>query len=157
MKKFIFIITATIIIAGCTGKSSREASHPLIGMWQYCQPMATEDESIMYTHRPIYKIIGEDDSYFVSAGSMTQVEGMQLQEIRAIITQRGRYEIINDSVYHELIDIHNHKPLCNTVSVINYKFADEDKEYLHINFKNNETGVSVSEVWRRVKFVENYK
>lgn len=162
MKKLMFIFAAAIICIGCassrTSKNEKVAEHPLVGMWQYCQPIATEVEGVVkYTHRPIYKIINNDNTYFVSAGSMKPVEGTSMQEVRAIITQRGRYEIVNDNTYNELIDIHNRKQFIGTKSIMTYKFEDENMEYLHVDFVNNETGVAVSEVWRRVVFVNNFK
>lgn len=163
MKKLVLIFAVALLCVGCASsranKNEKAVEHPLVGMWQYCQPIATETEEgvVRYTHRPIYKIINNDNTYFVSAGSMRHVEGTTMQEVRAIITQRGRFEIVNDSTYNELIDLHNRKQFIGTTSVMKYRFEDENREYLHIDFVNTETGIAVSEVWRRVVFVNNFK
>ena len=156
MKKFFYFVAAFISLAfvsSCCCNSKTE--HPLVGMWQYCQPIATAEDGaeVQYTHRPIYKVIAADGSYFVSVGRMTPVENTALQEVKTYLTQTGRYEIESDSVYYEYINLHNHAPYQNTTSVIKYKFADENNEYLYITFENNESGVGVDEVWRRVEFL----
>ncbi len=158
MKRMMFIIAVTIICIGCSSTRSNQkynkAKHPLIGMWQYCQPIG-DDEAVILTHRPIYKIINSDNSYFVSAGSMVPVEGTEMQEVRAVLTQNGKYEIVNDSVYKENIAEHVNKSLINTTSIMQYKFTDESKEYIKVDFVNTETGISVQEIWRRVVFDSN--
>lgn len=155
MKKLMFIIALTIICIGCTStrtsKKCTKECHPLIDMWQYCQPIGDE-ENITLTHRPIYKIINTDNSYFVSAGSMVPVKGTELQEVKAILTQYGKYEIVSDSMYKENIEKHVNKSLVNTTSIMRYKFTDEAKEYMEVDFVNTQTGISVHEIWRRVVF-----
>lgn len=157
MKKLMLIIVAATLCIGCAStranKQIKEV-HPLVGMWQYCQPAVMEDGSEVYTHRPIYKTIATDNSYFVSAGSMEPVSGTDKQEVRSILTQYGKYEIVNDSVYREYVGKHVNTKFNETTSIMRYKFIDEAKEYMKIDFVNTETGIAVSEIWRRVMFVE---
>ena len=158
MKKLFYAIAAFIslgFVTACCDVDVVRNGEPLEGMWQYCQPIVSADGDVSYTHRPIYKVIDSRGAYYVCVGRMTAVENAEnnMQEVRTFLTQKGRYEIESDSVYYEYIELHNHKPFENTTSVMNYKFDDENKEYMHVTFVNNETGISVSEVWRRVEFV----
>lgn len=159
MKKLFYAIAAFIslgFVSACCDVSCVRTGEPLEGIWQYCQPyLANPDGEVTYTHRPIYKIIDSKGKYYVCVGRMTPVENADndIQEVKTYLTQTGRYEIESDSVYYEYIEQHNHKPFENTTSVMNYKFDNENKEYMHVTFVNNETGISVSEVWRRVEFI----
>jgi hypothetical protein len=71
----------------------------------------------------------------------------------AFITQQGEIEMREDNTYLEYINNHYlDKSLNNTISNLRYRFSEENKNILYVEYNLNGTDDDgwVSEIWLRV-------
>ncbi len=153
MKKLTTSIVVITLYAMCAySQDKTEAQHPLVGIWQMFIPVKADDGNRIIM-QPIFKIIKNDGTYTVMAGEVvsTRINGNNVPNLPFVITQEGRYEIKNDSTYHEQIDKHYSNPLMeHTTSIINFSFGDTAKQFIHINVTSPATNFKGSEIWHRV-------
>lgn len=66
------------------------------------------------------------------------------------MTQIGTYKIMNDSIYKETITNHFIRSQEGTTVPIKYRFADDGKEVLILEFENGAGKSVFSEMWLRI-------
>lgn len=154
MKKLLFSLAFLIFCLGsvCAKKKSPK-KNPFVGMWQMCYVINAGTDSMEVISTPIFKIYDKDGTYTAIYGyNRRATHDKRLLDTKAAISQLGRYEVKNDSVYHEQIDKHFMAPeMEKSTTILNYKFADEEKNFLILWFKNSVSGVKVNEMWRRLQ------
>ena len=138
MRRVLLVLTALLIGFGSVSAKKRKAvKSDLVGVWQQAGTMDGKLQA-----RPILKIIDADGTFstmFVYSGNSS-----------GRMTQLGTYKIMNDSIYKETITNHFIRSQEGTTVPIKYRFADDAKEVLILEFENG-VGKSVfSEMWLRI-------
>lgn len=142
-----------------------QSNHPLVGMWQQTNIVKLNDGREFLNRIPMYKLISPDGTY---TGIMDYVitvpedvnlpSNMPMQTHCTVVAQKGTYEIENDSVYHEFITEHYlNKALVVTTSKLKYKFCDDAKNLLRIEYYNESLEQWIPEMWTRVVPPQNNK
>lgn len=145
MKKLFFVSIALILGIGTLNAKKKKENNPLVGVWQLCTQTSNRVIGV-----PIFKIVNADGTYMAITGG-NRIVGAYTIETQTAISQQGRYEIKNDSIYHEQIDKHYlSRDMENTTTVLKYSFSDSKKNILLQEFTNEITGIKVKELWRRV-------
>ena len=161
MKKFMFLLTAILFLGVITGKAQETKTGPdvgpLVGMWQYVEEVTTTDGGKAYIGKQIFKTITEENTYFVILGVNIPIKEANWEESKtstlAFITQQGEIEMKEDNTYLEYINNHYlDKSLNNTISNLRYRFSEENKNILYVeyNLSGTESDGWVSEIWLRV-------
>lgn len=114
---------------------------PIIGTWQWQAVVTDKNGEERLKSHPVIKTINADGTYSTMIYYSNTTNGA--------ISQVGKWEIINDSTYHEKIDKHINDKLDSSVSIINYSFTDEDKEVMRIEYTNSKLTNKASEVWQK--------
>lgn len=144
----IFVLSAITLNA----QNGADEKNPFVGIWQFCYVADSGSVEKNVVLLPIFKIVREDGTYTAIFGQICSTGGEKSRLHTPVsISQQGRYEIKNDSIYHEQIDRHYMSPAMEkTTTVLKYKFVGDRNEYLLQQFTNTITGVKVDEMWRRV-------
>ena len=161
MKKFMFLFAVVLFLGVKTGYSQEKLCDPriapLVGMWQYVEEVTTADGEKAYIGKQIFKTITEEKTYFVILGVNIPVKESNWEESKtstlAFITQQGEIEMREDNTYLEYINNHYlDKSLNNTISNLRYRFSEENKNILYVEYNLNGTDNEnwVSEIWMRV-------
>ena len=160
MKKFMFLFTLILLLGVKTGNAQEKKTgpdaNPLVGMWQYVEEVTTKDGGKAYIGKQIFKTITEDNTYFVILGVNIPIKEADWEESKtstlAFITQEGEIEMKEDNTYLEYINNHYlDKSLNNTISNLRYRFSEENKNILYVEYNLNGTEENwVSEIWLRV-------
>ena len=102
-------------------------------------------------------MITEEKTYFVILGVNIPIKEANWEESKtstlAFITQQGEIEMREDNTYLEYINNHYlDKSLNNTISNLRYRFSEENKNILYVEYNLNGTDDDgwVSEIWLRV-------
>ena len=130
---------------------------PLVGMWQYVEEVTTAEGGKAYIGKQIFKTITEDNTYFVILGVNIPIKEANWEESKtstlAFITQEGEIEMKEDNTYLEYINKHHlDKSLNNTISNLRYRFSEENKNILYVEYNLCGTDYDnwISEIWLRV-------
>ena len=161
MKKFMFLFTVILFLGVKTGYAQEAQTEskigPLVGMWQYVEEVTTTDGEKAYIGKQIFKTITEDNTYFVILGVNIPIKEADWADSKtstlAFITQQGEIEMKEDNTYLEYINNHYlDKSLNNTISNLRYRFSEENKNILYVeyNLSGTESDGWVSEIWLRV-------
>ena len=161
MKKFMFLFTVILFLGVKTGNAQATKNGPdagpLVGMWQYVEEVTTKDGGKAYIGKQIFKTITEDNTYFVILGVNIPIKEADWEESKtstlAFITQEGEIEMKEDNTYLEYINNHYlDKSLNNTISNLRYRFSEENKNILYVEYNLNGTDDDgwISEIWLRV-------
>ena len=161
MKKFMFLFAFILLSGVVTGhaqvKKTGPDAGPLVGMWQYVEEVVTSDGGKAYIGKQIFKTITEDNTYSVILGVNIPVKEANWEESKtstlAFITQQGEIEMKEDNTYLEYINNHYlDKSLNNTISNLRYRFSEENKNILYVeyNLSGTDNDGWVSEIWLRV-------
>ena len=160
MKKFMFLFTVILFLGVAIGyaqeKKTGPDANPLVGMWQYVEEVTTKDGGKTYIGKQIFKTITEENTYFVILGVNIPIKEADWDESKtstlAFITQEGEIEMKEDNTYLEYINNHYlDKNLNNTISNLRYRFSEENKNILYVEYNLNGTEENwVSEIWLRV-------
>lgn len=161
MKKFMFLLAFILLSGVVTGhaqvKKTGPDAGPLVGMWQYVEEVVTSDGGKAYIGKQIFKTITEDNTYSVILGVNIPVKEANWEESKtstlAFITQQGEIEMKEDNTYLEYINNHYlDKSLNNTISYLRYRFSEENKNILYVeyNLSGTDNDGWVSEIWLRV-------
>ena len=161
MKKFMFLFTVILFLGVATGyaqeKKTGSDAGPLVGMWQYVEEVTTAEGGKAYIGKQIFKTITEDNTYFVILGVNIPIKEANWEESKtstlAFITQEGEIEMKEDNTYLEYINKHHlDKSLNNTISNLRYRFSEENKNILYVEYNLCGTDYDnwVSEIWLRV-------
>ena len=138
MRRVLLVLTALLIGFGSvSAKKRKEVKSDLIGVWQQAGTMDGKLQA-----RPILKIIDADGTFstmFVYSGNTS-----------GRMTQLGTYKIMNDSIYKETITNHFIRSQEGTTVPIKYRFADDAKEVLILEFENGAGKSVFSEMWLRI-------
>lgn len=114
---------------------------PLTGTWQWNILVTDERGNKKLREQPVIKTINPDGTYSTMIIYSNSTNGA--------VSQVGRYEIIDDSTYHEKITKHINNNLDNSISIINYKFIDDEKEVMKIEYTNSKLTSKATEYWYR--------
>ena len=160
MKKFMFLFTLILLLGVKTGNAQEKKTgpdaNPLVGLWQYVEEVTTKDGGKAYIGKQIFKTITEENTYFVILGVNIPIKEADWPESKtstlAFITQEGEIEMKEDNTYLEYINNHYlDKSLNNTISNLRYRFSEENKNILYVEYNLNGTEENwVSEIWLRV-------
>ena len=161
MKKFMFLFTVILFLGVSTGyaqvKKTGPDAGPLVGMWQYVEEVTTAEGGKAYIGKQIFKTITEDNTYFVILGVNIPIKEANWEESKtstlAFITQEGEIEMKEDNTYLEYINKHHlDKSLNNTISNLRYRFSEENKNILYVEYNLCGTDYDnwISEIWLRV-------
>ena len=161
MKKFMFLFTVILFLGVATGyaqeKKTGSDAGPLVGMWQYVEEVTTAEGGKAYIGKQIFKTITEDNTYFVILGVNIPIKEANWEESKtstlAFITQEGEIEMKEDNTYLEYINKHHlDKSLNNTISNLRYRFSEENKNILYVEYNLCGTDYDnwISEIWLRV-------
>jgi hypothetical protein len=161
MKKFMFLLTVILLLGVRTGYTQEAKTGPkagpLVGMWQYVEEVTTAEGGKAYIGKQIFKTITEDNTYFVILGVNIPIKEANWEESKtstlAFITQEGEIEMKEENTYLEYINKHYlDKSLNNTISNLRYRFSEENKNILYVeyNLSGTEDENWVSEIWLRV-------
>ena len=161
MKKFMFLFTVILFLGVATGyaqeKKTGPDAGPLVGMWQYVEEVTTAEGGKAYIGKQIFKTITEDNTYFVILGVNIPIKEVNWEESKtstlAFITQEGEIEMKEDNTYLEYINKHHlDKSLNNTISNLRYRFSEENKNILYVEYNLCGTDYDnwISEIWLRV-------
>ena len=161
MKKFMFLLTAILFLGVITGKAQETKTGPdvgpLVGMWQYVEEVTTAEGGKAYIGKQIFKTITEDNTYFVILGVNIPIKEANWEESKtstlAFISQEGEIEMKEENTYLEYINKHYlDKSLNNTISNLRYRFSEENKNILYVEYNLSGTDNEnwVSEIWLRV-------
>lgn len=138
MKRILLVLTALLIgLGSVSAKKRKEVKSDLIGVWQQA---GTVDGKLQA--RPILKIIDADGTFstmFVYSGNSS-----------GRMTQIGTYKIMNDSIYKETITNHFIRSQEGMTVPIKYRFADDGKEVLILEFENGAGKAVFREMWLRI-------
>ena len=161
MKKFMFLI-AVILFLGVNTSYAQERktgpdAGPLVGMWQYVEEVTTAEGGKAYVGKQIFKTITDENKYFVILGVNIPIKEANWEESKtstlAFITQEGEIELKEDNTYLEYINKHHlDNSLNNTISNLRYRFSEENKNILYVEYNLYGTDYDdwVSEIWLRV-------
>jgi hypothetical protein len=161
MKKFMFLFAVILFLGVGTGhaqvKKTGSDAGPLVGMWQYVEEVTTAEGGKAYIGKQIFKTITEDNTYSVILGVNIPIKDVNWEESKtstlAFITQEGEIEMKEDNTYLEYINNHYlDKSLNNTISNLRYRFSEENKNILYVeyNLSGTDNDGWVSEIWLRV-------
>ena len=161
MKKFMFLFTVILFLGVKTGYAQEAKAgspiEPLVGMWQYVEEVITNDGEKAYIGKQIFKTITDENTYFVILGVNVPIKKSDCEECKtstlAFITQQGEIEMKEDNTYLEYINNHYlDNSLNNTISNLRYRFSDENKNILYVEYNLSGTDNEnwVSEIWLRV-------
>ena len=161
MKKFMFLFAFILFSGVGTGhaqvKKTGPDAGPLVGMWQYVEEVTTAEGGKAYIGKQIFKTITEENTYFVILGVNIPIKEANWEESKtstlAFITQEGEIEMKEENTYLEYINKHYlDKSLNNTISNLRYRFSEENKNILYVeyNLSGTEDENWVSEIWLRV-------
>ena len=160
MKKFMFLLATVLLGATCEIKAQElqidKRIEPLVGMWQYVEEVNTENGGKAYIGKQIFKTITEKMEYFVILGVNIPIKGANSNETQistlSFITQQGEMEMRDNNTYLEYINNHYlDKSLNNTISNLRYRFSEENKNILYVEYNLGEEDSNwISEVWLRV-------
>ncbi|MBQ2434927.1 MAG: DUF4488 domain-containing protein [Bacteroidaceae bacterium] len=138
MRRILLVLVALFIGFGSvSAKKRKEVKSDLVGVWQQAGTMDGKLQA-----RPILKIIDADGTFstmFVYSGNSS-----------GRMTQIGTYKIMNDSIYKETITNHFIRSQEGTTVPIKYRFADDAKEVLILEFENGAGKSVFSEMWLRI-------
>ena len=130
---------------------------PLVGMWQYVEEVTTAEGGKAYIGKQIFKTITEDNTYFVILGVNIPIKEANWEESKtstlAFITQEGEIEMKEENTYLEYINKHYlDKSLNNTISNLRYRFSEENKNILYVEYNlcGTDNDSWVSEIWLKV-------
>ena len=159
MKKMIFILAVTLVsfTSSIFAQQSKAKSNPIEGVWQYVEEVTRADGKTTYMGKQIYKTITADNKYTVMFGVNIPVknnndEKTQLSTL-TFVTQMGEIEMTSENTYLEYINNHYlDKSLNNTISNLRYRFSEENKNILYVEYNLSGTDNEnwVSEIWLRV-------
>ena len=161
MKKFMFLFAFILFSGVGTGhaqvKKTGPDAGPLVGMWQYVEEVTTAEGGKAYIGKQIFKTITEDNTYFVILGVNIPIKEANWEESKtstlAFISQEGEIEMKEENTYLEYINKHYlDKSLNNTISNLRYRFSEENKNILYVEYNLSGTDNEnwVSEIWLRV-------
>lgn len=161
MKKFMFLLTVILLSGVGTGYAQDVKTGPdvgpLVGMWQYVEEVRTTDGEKAYIGKQIFKTITEENTYFVILGVNIPIKESENAECKrstlAFITQQGEIEMKEDNTYLEYINNHYlDKSLNNTISNLRYRFSEENKNILYVEYNLNgaDNDNWISEIWMRI-------
>ena len=138
MRRVLLVLTALLIGFGSVSAKKRKAvKSDLVGVWQQAGTMDGKLQA-----RPILKIIDADGTFstmFVYSGNTS-----------GRMTQLGTYKIMNDSIYKETITNHFIRSQEGMTVPIKYRFADDAKEVLILEFENGAGKAVFREMWLRI-------
>lgn len=138
MRRILLVLVALIIgLGSVSAKMRKEVKSDLVGVWQQAGTMDGKLQA-----RPILKIIDADGTFstmFVYSGNTS-----------GRMTQLGTYKIMNDSIYKETITNHFIRSQEGMTVPIKYRFADDGKEVLILEFENGAGKSVFSEMWLRI-------
>ena len=138
MKRILLVLTALLIgLGSVSAKKRKEVKSDLVGVWQQAGTMDGKLQA-----RPILKIIDADGTF----STMVVYSGNSSGKM----TQLGTYKIMNDSIYKETITNHFIRSQEGTTVPIKYRFADDAKEVLILEFENGAGKSVFSEMWLRI-------
>ena len=157
----MFLFTVILFLGVATGyaqeKKTGPDAGPLVGMWQYVEEVTTAEGGKAYIGKQIFKTITEDNTYFVILGVNIPIKEANWEESKtstlAFITQEGEIEMKEDNTYLEYINKHHlDKSLNNTISNLRYRFSEENKNILYVEYNLCGTDYDnwISEIWLRV-------
>ena len=138
MRRVLLVLTALLIGFGSVSAKKRKAvKSDLVGVWQQAGAMDGKLQA-----RPILKIIDADGTFstmFVYNGNSS-----------GRMTQLGTYKIMNDSIYKETITNHFIRSQEGMTVPIKYRFADDGKVVLILEFENGAGKSVFREMWLRI-------
>lgn len=150
------VLLIAIIFAGAdvaqAKKKKNKKENPIAGIWQQCQAIKSNDGTNKIIQLPTFKIMGKNGTYTAMIGRLSTIDAEHGNvSMQTGITQEGRYEIKNDSIYHEQIDKHYMvKVMEGTTSVIKYRFLDDEKKIIVLELSGGFFLGKITEVWYRV-------
>ena len=160
MKKIMFLLAVVLLGATCEIRAQKsqvdKRIEPLVGMWQYVEEVNTENGGKAYIGKQIFKTITEKMEYFVILGVNIPIKEANSNETQistlSFITQQGEMEMRDNNTYLEYINNHYlDKSLNNTISNLRYRFCEENKNILYVEYNLGEEDSNwISEVWLRV-------
>ena len=122
MKRFCFVVMALLVgLSSVSAKKRKEVNSDLVGIWQQVGKMGSEDGKMTIAYNPVLKIIEKDGTFSTMFVFSQQSAGS--------ITQKGTFEITNDSIYTETIQEHfTHLPQIAAKGAAHYKVYKEDTD-----------------------------
>ena len=143
MKRFCFIMLALLMgLSSVSAQKRKKVKSDLVGIWQQVGKMGHKDGKITIAYNPVLKIIDKDGTFSTMFVFSQQSAGS--------ITQRGTYEIQNDSLYTETIREHFIRDVEGSSVPIKYHFSDDEKEVLMLEFEDSRTKAVMHELWIRI-------
>ena len=121
--------------------NSTDIAAPIIGTWQWQAIVTDENGEERLKSHPVIKTINADGTYSTMIYYSNTTNGT--------ISQVGKWEIINDSTYHEKIEKHINDKLDGSISIINYSFTDDYKEVMRIEYTNSKLTNKATEIWQK--------
>lgn len=137
MKRVLLVMAALLIGFGSVGAKRKEVKSDLVGVWQQA---GTVDGKLKTN--PVLKIIDADGTFSTMFVYNAQMSGR--------MTQKGTYKIYSDSLYKETITNHFIRSQEGMTVPIKYRFADDAKEVLILEFENGAGKAVIREMWLRI-------
>lgn len=138
MKRVLLVLAALLIgLGSVSAKKRKEVKNDLVGVWQQA---GTKDGKLQA--RPILKIIDADGTFSTMFVYSDNTSGR--------MTQLGTYKIMNDSIYEETITNHFIRSQEGVTVPIKYRFVDDSKEVLILEFENGVGKAVFREMWLRI-------
>lgn len=143
MKRFCLVVMALLVgLSSVSAKKRKEVNSDLVGIWQQVGKMGSEDGKMTIAYNPVLKIIEKDGTFSTMFVFSQQSAGS--------ITQKGTFEITNDSIYTETIQEHFIHEIEGASVMIKYHFADVEKEVMMLEFEDIRTQAMMHELWIRI-------
>lgn len=124
----------------------QEQDNPIVGIWQLCSLIIDCEGKNAYKPLPAIKIINADKT-FCSMFLYTLPNNGR-------IMQQGRYEMTGEGTYIEKITKHRQANMVGTMSMMNFKFLDENKQIMQVEFENPCAIGPRKEYWKRLQPIE---
>lgn len=124
----------------------RKEDNPIVGIWQLCTQIVDCEGKNAYKPLPAIKIINANNT-FCSMFLYTCPDNGR-------IMQRGRYKMTGEGTYIEKITEHRQKNMVGSMSMMSFKFIDENKLIMEVEFDNPNAIGPRKEYWKRLQPIE---
>lgn len=126
--------------------NEQKQENPIVGIWQLCSRIVDCEGKNAYKPLPAIKIMNADRT-FCSMFLYTLPNNGR-------IMQQGRYEMTGEGKYIEIITKHRQANMVGSISMMNFKFLDENKHIMQVEFENPNAIGPRKEYWKRLQPLE---
>ncbi len=129
-----------------TSGNEQKQDNPIVGIWQLCSQIVDCEGKNAYKPLPAIKIINADNT-FCSMFLYTLPDNGR-------IVQRGRYKMTGEGTYIENITEHRQKNMVGSTSMMSFKFLDDNRNIMQLEFENPNAIGPRKEFWKRLQPIE---